>query len=126
MSTPRYQIDISVKTRYLPEQSAPDEQRFAFAYTITLRNSGSTAAQLLARHWIITDGNGQTQEVQGPGVVGQKPHLACGEQYSYTSGCVLDTQVGTMQGSYQMHAADGHHFDAPIPLFRLAVPGALH
>src|SRR5690606_15796834 len=121
MSDPRYCIDVSVQTRYLPEQSQPDDERFAFAYTVTLRNNGSEAAQLLSRHWIITDGNGRNQEIRGPGVVGQKPHIAPGEQYSYSSGSVLTTRVGTMQGSYQMVAADGKQFDAPIKPFRLAV-----
>jgi len=123
---PRYQVDVSVATRYLPEQSQPELQRFAFAYTITLRNAGALPAQLLTRHWLITDGDGQVQEVRGAGVVGQQPLLRPGEQHTYTSGTVLATRVGTMQGSYQMQADDGHRFDAPIEPFRLAVPGALH
>ncbi len=126
MHDPRYQVDVSVATRYLPEQSQPELQRFAFAYTITLRNAGALPAQLLTRHWLITDGDGQVQEVRGAGVVGQQPLLRPGEQHTYTSGTVLATRVGTMQGSYQMQADDGHRFDAPIEPFRLAVPGALH
>ncbi|TRX75080.1 Co2+/Mg2+ efflux protein ApaG [Pseudomonas mangiferae] len=126
MHDPRYQVDVSVATRYLPEQSEPEQERFAFAYTITLRNAGALPAQLLTRHWLITDGDGQVQEVRGAGVVGQQPLLPPGGQHTYTSGTVLATRVGTMQGSYQMEADDGHRFDAPIPPFRLAVPGALH
>lgn len=126
MSDPRYQIDVSVKTRYLPEQSSPEQNRYAFAYTITLHNSGSEAATLLSRHWIITDGNGRVQEVRGSGVVGQQPHLAPGQSYTYSSGTLMATQVGNMHGSYQMQADDGERFDAPIAPFRLAVPGVLH
>lgn len=126
MSDPRYSISVSVETRYLAEQSRPDENRFAFAYSITVHNHGSQSAQLLARHWIITDGNGQKQEVRGPGVIGQQPHIAPGQSHSYTSGSLLSTRVGIMQGSYQMLAEDGTRFEAPIAPFRLAVPGALH
>lgn len=119
-------ISIQVQVRYLTEQSKPADNRFAFAYTITICNEGDRAAQLLDRHWIITDGNGKVQEVRGLGVVGEQPTLAPGESFRYTSGCVLETPVGTMQGSYRMHAADGHHFDAEIPPFMLAVPHVLH
>lgn len=126
MSDPRYQISVSVTTRYLPEQSQPDQQRYAFAYTVTIHNQGEQAAKLLTRHWIITDGNGHVQEVRGAGVVGEKPSIEPGASHTYTSGTVLTTKVGSMSGSYQMVAADGHHFDAAIPVFRLAVPGALH
>ncbi|WP_165673274.1 Co2+/Mg2+ efflux protein ApaG [Metapseudomonas otitidis] len=126
MSEPRYQIDVSVTTRYLPEQSQPDDSRYAFSYTITIANRGDVAARLISRHWVITDGDGQVQEVRGAGVVGQQPLIEPGAQHVYTSGTVMTTRVGAMQGSYQMLAEDGHHFDAPIAPFRLAVPGALH
>lgn len=126
MSEPRYQIDVSVTTRYLPEQSQPDDSRYAFSYTITIANGGDVAARLISRHWVITDGDGQVQEVRGAGVVGQQPLIEPGAQHVYTSGTVMTTRVGAMQGSYQMLAEDGHHFDAPIAPFRLAVPGALH
>ena len=126
MSDSRYQVDVSVVTRYLPDQSQPEHDRFAFAYTITVQNNGEIAAKLLSRHWVITDGNGHVEEVRGEGVVGQKPLIAAGESHTYTSGTVMITKVGTMQGTYQMLADDGKHFDAVIKPFRLAVPGALH
>ncbi|KQB51896.1 Co2+/Mg2+ efflux protein ApaG [Pseudomonas endophytica] len=126
MHDPRYAIDVSVVTRYLPEQSQPEHQRYAFAYTITVHNTGSVAAKLLSRHWVITDGDGHVEEVRGAGVVGQQPLIEPGEQHTYSSGSVLTTKVGTMQGSYLMHATDGHQFKAIIAPFRLAVPGALH
>ena len=126
MSDPRYQIDISVVTRYLPEQSQPDQNRFAFAYTVTIHNSGELAAQLLSRHWVITDGDGRIQEVRGAGVVGQQPRIEPGQSHTYSSGAVMATRVGNMHGSYQMLADDGKRFEAPIAPFRLAVPGALH
>lgn len=126
MSDPRYQIDISVVTRYLPEQSQPDQNRFAFAYTVTIHNSGELAAQLLSRHWVITDGDGRIQEVRGAGVVGQQPRIEPGQSHIYSSGTVMATRVGNMHGSYQMLADDGKRFEAPIAPFRLAVPGALH
>ena len=126
MSEPRYQVDVSVVTRYLPEQSQPEHDPFAFAYTITVKNNGSIPAKLLSRHWIITDGDGHTEEVRGAGVVGQQPLIKPGQAHTYSSGSVMTTQVGTMQGSYQMLAEDGKRFDATIAPFRLAVPGALH
>lgn len=126
MSDSRYQIDVSVFTRYLPEQSQPQQNRFAFAYDVTIVNNGELPAQLLSRHWLITDGNGQVQEVRGAGVIGEQPLIEPGASHSYSSGTLLATQVGTMQGSYQMVADDGQHFDAPIAPFLLAVPGALH
>ncbi|WP_300731990.1 Co2+/Mg2+ efflux protein ApaG [Pseudomonas sp.] len=126
MSEPRYQVDVSVVTRYLPEQSQPEQQRYAFAYTITVNNKGSVRAKLLSRHWIITDGDGHTEEVRGAGVVGQQPEILPGDQYTYSSGSVITTTVGTMHGSFLMHASDGHDFKANIAPFRLAVPGALH
>ncbi len=123
---PRYTLDIDVATRFLDEQSAPDENRYAFAYTIRIRNSGGLPARLLTRHWIITDANGKVQEVRGDGVVGEQPWLRPGEHFEYTSGAVLETNVGTMRGSYQLVADDGTHFDAPIAPFTLAVPRTLH
>ncbi|ERI51280.1 Co2+/Mg2+ efflux protein ApaG [Pseudomonas sp. AOB-7] len=126
MSDPRYQIDVSVTTRYLAAQSQPELGRYAFSYTVTIRNQGQLPAKLLSRHWIITDGDGRVQEVRGAGVVGQQPQIAPGASHTYSSGTVMTTQVGTMQGSYQMLAEDGKRFDAVIAPFRLAVPGALH
>ena len=122
----RYRIDVSVTPRYLAEQSEPEQNRYAFAYTVTIENKGEVAAQLLSRHWIITDGDGQVQEVRGEGVVGEQPVLAPGHRHVYTSATLMASRVGTMQGSYQMLAEDGHRFDATIAPFRLAVPGALH
>ncbi|CAM3995878.1 MULTISPECIES: Co2+/Mg2+ efflux protein ApaG [Pseudomonadaceae] len=126
MSDPRYQIDVSVTTRYLAAQSQPEQNRYAFSYTVTIVNNGELPAQLLSRHWIITDGDGRVQEVRGAGVIGQQPHIEPGASHTYSSGTVMATQVGTMQGSYQMLAEDGKRFDATIAPFRLAVPGALH
>jgi ApaG protein len=119
-------ITINVDTRYLEDQSDPDENRFVFAYTITIRNRGTVPAKLLARHWVITDANGKVQEVRGEGVVGEQPHLMPGQGFRYTSGAVLETPVGSMQGSYQMLADNGVKFDAPIPAFTLAIPGTIH
>jgi ApaG protein len=121
-----YDIRIEVDTRFLDEQSAPRENRFVFAYTITIRNRGSVAAQLLNRHWIITDGNGKVQEVRGAGVVGEQPWMRPGDDFQYTSGAVLETAVGTMRGSYEMVADDGTRFEAPVPEFTLSVPRTLH
>ncbi|HWH86594.1 MAG TPA: Co2+/Mg2+ efflux protein ApaG [Pseudomonas sp.] len=126
MSDSRYQVDVSVVTHYLADQSQPEHDRFAFAYTITVQNNGEIAAKLLSRHWVITDGNGHVEQVRGEGVVGEQPLIAAGESHTYTSGTVMITKVGTMQGTYQMLADDGKHFDAVIKPFRLAVPGALH
>ncbi len=119
-------IVIDVATSYVDEQSEPDAGRFVFAYTITIRNDGEVPARLKSRHWIITDANGKIQEVNGDGVVGEQPHLRPGEQFRYSSGAVLETPVGAMQGLYRMEADDGARFDAPIPAFTLAVPGMLH
>lgn len=126
MSDSRYQIDVSITTRYLPEQSQPQQNRFAFAYDVTIANHGELAAQLISRHWLITDGNGQVQEVRGAGVIGEQPRIEPGASHSYSSGTLMATQVGFMQGSYQMIAEDGQPFEAPIAPFRLAVPGSLH
>jgi ApaG protein len=126
MSTEPYKIGIEVETHYIEEQSIPEEDRYVFAYTITIRNNGSQPAKLLTRHWIITDGDGNTQEVHGEGVVGEQPHIGPGDYFRYTSGTVLDTPVGTMEGSYQMLADDGEQFEAPIPVFTLSLPHTLH
>jgi len=126
VSGKRHEIRISAQPQYLTEQSEPARNRYVFAYTITIENAGTVPAQLVSRHWIITDAMGQVQEVRGEGVVGEQPLLAPGERFQYTSGAVLETPVGTMQGSYQMVADDGERFDAQIPLFRLAVPNVLH
>ena len=126
MSQPDHPIRIVVATQYLDDQSAPDENRFAFAYTIQIRNLGSVPARLLKRHWVITDANGKVQEVRGEGVVGEQPWLRPGEDFEYTSGAVLETNVGTMRGSYEWVADDGTHFDAPIAQFTLSVPRTLH
>jgi ApaG protein len=119
-------IDVQVETNYMESQSQPDEQRFVFSYTVTIRNEGSIPARLMNRHWIITDANGKVQEVRGEGVVGEQPRLKPGETFRYTSGTVLDTPVGSMQGSYDMVDSLGNHFDALIPAFSLARPGSLH
>jgi len=126
VNEPRHQIEVEVESTYLEEQSEPSEQRFVFAYTVTLRNSGQVSARLLTRHWIITDANGHVQEVRGEGVVGEQPHLKPGQGFRYSSGAVLETPVGAMHGSYHMLGDDGAQFDAPIPAFRLAKPGLLH
>jgi ApaG protein len=121
-----YALEISVATQFLDEQSDPDGERYVFAYTIRIRNLGRLPAQLLDRHWVITDGNGKVEEVRGEGVVGEQPRLEPGEAFTYTSGAVLETAVGSMQGSYHMSGDDGTEFDAPIPPFTLAVPRTLH
>ena len=125
-ATDDFRFDIDVATRYLDDQSAPDEDRYVFAYTINIRNAGKLPARLVARHWVITDADGRTEEVQGEGVVGEQPWLRPGEAFEYTSGAVLKTGLGTMQGSYEMLADDGTSFEAPIPAFTLAVPRTLH
>jgi ApaG protein len=121
-----YTIDVSAAMQYLAEQSDEAAGRYVFAYTITLRNTGSVAAQLISRHWIITDAQGLVQEVRGLGVVGAQPLLEPGESFEYTSGASIATAVGTMKGSYQMVASDGTRFEAPIPEFTLSVPRVLH
>ncbi|MBM3354939.1 MAG: Co2+/Mg2+ efflux protein ApaG [Betaproteobacteria bacterium] len=122
----RYQLAVSAAVKYLPEQSDEDAGRYVFAYTITIRNAGSVAAQLISRHWIITDAAGAVQEVRGAGVVGAQPLLRPGESHQYTSGTAIATPVGTMRGSYQMVAEDGTRFEAPIAEFTLSVPRVLH
>ena len=124
--TPDYTLEIQIATRFLAEESAPEDDRYVFAYTIRIRNLGRLAAQLLDRHWVITDGNGNVEEVRGEGVVGEQPRIEPGDQFTYTAGAVLETAVGTMEGSYGRVGDDGTRFDAPIPPFTLAVPRTLH
>lgn len=119
-------IRVDVITNYVEDQSSPPEGRFVFSYTITIRNEGSVPARLLTRHWVITDANGKVQEVAGEGVVGEQPHLLPGQGFRYSSGAILETPVGAMQGSYRMVADDGQQFDAPIAPFTLAIPGLLN
>lgn len=121
-----YAFAIDVATRYLDDQSEPEQGRYVFAYTIHIRNSGKVPARLLGRHWVITDANGQVQEVTGEGVVGEQPWLRPGDDFTYTSGAVLETNLGTMHGSYEMLADDGTRFAAEIPAFTLSVPRTLH
>lgn len=124
MTIPPIQVDV--RTEYLDRQSDPGENRYAFAYHISISNKGEKTAQLLSRHWIITDGNQSQQEVHGMGVVGEQPYIQAGETYQYTSGIVLETPIGTMQGSYQLIDESGLAFDAPIAPFLLAIPNAVH
>jgi len=126
MTKKNYDISISSKTSYIPEQSSPNGMRYVFTYTITITNSGLVAAKLLRRHWVITDANGKVQEVKGDGVIGEQPHIMPGESHQYSSASVLETPVGCMQGSYEMIADDGVEFEAPIPVFNLSMPNALH
>ena len=126
MSANDYDIDVNVATRFLAEESVPEDGRFVFAYTVHIRNDGKVPARLLGRHWLITDSNGKVKEVVGEGVVGEQPWLRPGEGFEYTSGAVLETDIGTMRGSYDMLADDGTRFDAPIATFTLSVPRTLH
>src|SRR6201986_5328323 len=126
MSPQANKIRVEVETSYVDEQSDPTERRYVFSYTITIRNEGAVPARLLTRHWIITQGNGKVQEVRGDGVVGEQPYLLPGQGFRYSSGAVLETPVGSMQGRYQMVADDGYSFDAAIAPFTLAMPGMLH
>ncbi|MBU2753752.1 Co2+/Mg2+ efflux protein ApaG [Acidithiobacillus sp. CV18-2] len=125
MSVPT-EIQIQVDTRYIPEQSSPEQEHYVFAYQIRIENHGPKTAQLRNRHWIITDADGRIQEVRGPGVVGEHPTLAPGEHFQYTSGTVLPTPVGSMHGSYEWVSEDGDEFETPIPAFRLAVATVFH
>jgi ApaG protein len=122
----KYEITVVPQAAYLADQSDPSRNQYAFAYTITLTNRGNVPAQLLSRHWIITDGDHHVQEVKGLGVVGQQPLLKPGESFEYTSGASVPTAVATMRGTYQMVAEDGHAFEAQIPVFTLSVPRVLH
>ena len=122
----RYEVTVEPVARFLADQSDPAKDQYVFTYTIKITNTGDVAAQLLSRHWIITDADHKVQEVKGLGVVGQQPMLKPGESFEYTGGASIPTNVGTMRGTYQMMAADGKAFDAPIPLFTLSVPRTLH
>jgi ApaG protein len=122
----KYEITVTTRTAFIPEQSDEASGRYVFAYTITILNSGTVSAQLISRHWIITDADHKVQEVRGLGVVGQQPLLRPQESYEYTSGTAIATPVGTMRGTYQMVAEDGAAFEAPIPEFTLSVPRVLH
>lgn len=119
-------ITIEVETRYIGRESDPDQRRFVFAYTITITNAGAAPAQLLNRHWWITDGNGHVEEVEGPGVVGKQPRIPPGQAFRYTSGCILTTPVGTMHGHYEFQRDDGERFLAQIPAFALVLPTMVH
>lgn len=122
----KYRISVNAEAFFQPQHSSIDDDRYAFAYRITIRNTGSEPAKLLSRHWVITDANNEVQEVRGMGVIGEYPHLQPGEEYSYTSGSTLRTPYGTMRGSYQMQADDGTTFEADIPEFHLLAPRTLH
>ena len=126
MDSKKYDIKVSARTTFIPDQSDADNGRYVFAYTITITNTGDVPAQLVSRHWIITDADNQVQEVRGDGVVGEQPYLRPQESFEYTSGTAIATPVGTMRGSYQMVAEDGVKFDAPIPQFTLSMPRVLH
>jgi ApaG protein len=121
-----HRVAVDVLTSYVADQSDPSASRFVFSYTITIRNEGTEAAKLLTRHWLITDANGKVEEVHGEGVVGHQPHLKPGYAFQYSSGAMIETPVGVMQGSYQMVTDAGEHFDAPIAPFSLAIPGIVH
>jgi len=121
-----YNTQVDVETKYVEEQSDPTINRYVFSYTITIRNEGQVPAKLLARHWVITDAEGNVQEVQGDGVVGEQPHLKPGDGFRYTSGAILETPVGSMQGTYQMIADDGVEFIADIHPFTLSMPNTIH
>lgn len=121
-----YEFTVSVKTQYLAEQSEPDRGNYVFAYTITIKNTGQVAAQLISRHWIIVDANNRVEEVRGLGVVGHQPLLQPGEQFEYTSGTALATPQGSMKGVYFCVAEDGEQFEAVIPEFILSLPRTLH
>ena len=119
-------VCVHVQSVYVESQSSPDEERFVFAYTVTIRNLGRVPVQLRGRYWLITNGNGREIEVQGEGVVGEQPHIAPGEEYQYTSGAVIETPMGTMHGHYEMVDVDGNGFRVAIPVFRLAVTTLIH
>jgi ApaG protein len=126
MPDKRYDVAVAARTAFIPDQSDVENGRYVFAYTITITNTGTVPAQLVSRHWIITDSNNQVQEVRGEGVVGEQPLLRPNESFQYTSGTAIATPVGTMRGSYHMVAEDGVQFDAQIPEFTLSMPRVLH
>ena len=125
-SSADHNVKVQAEAFFIEEQSLPERGQYVFAYRITIRNDGNVPAKLITRHWVITDANGKIQEVRGEGVVGEQPYLRPGEEFQYTSGAILETPVGTMQGSYQMITDNGTHFDAEIPTFTLAIPRTLH
>ncbi len=125
-SSADHNVKVQAEAFFIEEQSLPERGQYVFAYRITIRNDGNVPAKLITRHWVITDANGKIQEVRGEGVVGEQPYLRPGEEFQYTSGAILETPVGTMQGSYQMITDNGTHFDAEIPTFTLAIPRILH
>lgn len=122
----KYEFSVTAAPQFLAEQSDPEANQYVFAYTITVRNTGESTAQLISRHWVITDADGKVEEVKGEGVVGEQPILRPGEAFRYTSGCPLETPVGSMRGTYHCVAEDGTHFDAEIPEFVLSMPRVLH
>lgn len=122
----RYEFSVRVETVFVPDQSDIEQNRYVFSYTIHITNSGTVTAQLISRHWVITDATGDVQEVRGLGVVGAQPLLQPGERFQYTSGTVIATPVGTMKGSYQITAEDGTQFEADIAPFSLNMPRVLH
>ena len=126
MTQSDYKISVEVEPAYIEEQSNPEMEQYVFSYTVTIINDGTLPARLLTRHWVITDADGEIQEVKGDGVVGEQPYLKPGEGFQYTSGTLMKTPVGSMQGSYQMRADDGNEFDAPIPEFYLVAPKTMH
>lgn len=126
MPSAKYRITVAARPQYLPEQSDPAEPRYTFAYHITITNEGSLAAKLISRHWYISDGLGNVEEVQGEGVIGEQPNLAPGQSFEYTSGCPLSTPFGSMRGTYHFVAEDGFEFEAEIPEFFLVGPRTLH
>ena len=126
IQTSKHAIEVRVETQYVPEQSDPEAERYFFAYRVRIANRGALAAQLVSRHWIITDADQSIQEVRGIGVVGEQPLLQPGQKFEYTSGTSIATPVGSMRGSYQMVAEDGEHFEAEIPEFHLSMPRVLH
>ncbi|WP_312055357.1 Co2+/Mg2+ efflux protein ApaG [Pantoea brenneri] len=119
-------VSVHVQSQYVASQSSPDDERYVFAYTITIRNLGRSPVQLLGRYWLITNGNGRETEVQGEGVVGEQPHIAAGNEFQYTSGAVIETPMGTMQGHYVMIDEQGETFHVEIPVFRLAIQTHIH
>jgi ApaG protein len=124
--TEKNKILVEAKPYFITEQSVPEKDRYVFAYTITIRNEGTVPVQLLNRHWLITDSNGKIQEVRGDGVIGEQPYIKPGEMFCYTSGAILETPVGTMQGQYTMQPDEGDNFNAIIPQFTLSIPRTLH
>lgn len=119
-------IIVQAFPQYLEEQSSPDEERYVFAYTVTITNAGAVPAKLLTRHWLIIDSNGKAQEVNGDGVIGEQPYLKPGESFRYSSGAMIETPVGVMQGNYLMISDSGDNFKALIPQFTLSIPRTLH